>query len=335
MATLTTTELRGTVYGPLDSVELADDDVQFVTLSAFARRHRKAIIAYALVGAGIGLSVALLLPNRYTARASFVPQGRAQMAALASIAAQFGVGVPPLGGDATRTPAFYMSLLGTKSLLGTVVDQPTPLTGAGGQRVSLATYLSARGDTPGERRESAIKKLLKHMGVSVDQKAGVVSIEVQLRSAQVAQSVVAALLAQLDTFNLRTRRSQASSERRFTEGRLAEAKLELRAAENELLSFLQSNRDYRGSPQLSFMYDRLTRDVTLRQQVYTTMAQAFEQARIEEVRDTPVITIVEAPLLPARHDPAPIGQGVATGILIGLGVAVLLGRRKDRLKELA
>jgi uncharacterized protein involved in exopolysaccharide biosynthesis len=157
-----------------------------------------------------------------------------------------------------------------------------------------------------------------------------VVVEVQLREAAVSQAVARALLAQLDTFNLRTRQTQASSERRFTEGRLAEARAELRGAENDLLAFLQSNRDFRSSPQLTFLYDRLTRDVTLKQQVYTTLAQAFEQARIDEVRDTPVITVVEDPMLPARADPMPFARAISGGVVLGLALAVFLGRRKDK-----
>jgi uncharacterized protein involved in exopolysaccharide biosynthesis len=52
-------------------------------------------------------------------------------------------------------------------------------------------------------------------------------------------------------------------------------------------AFLQANRQWANSPDLTFQHDRLERDIALRQQVYTTLVQSFEQARISEVRDTP------------------------------------------------
>jgi uncharacterized protein involved in exopolysaccharide biosynthesis len=81
---------------------------------------------------------------------------------------------------------------------------------------------------------------------------------------------------------------------------------------------------------LSFVYDRLVNNVTLRQQIYTSVAQAYEQARIDEVRDTPVITVVEAPLLPAKPDPRPFFRMLVAGLLIALVVARVLGVREDR-----
>jgi uncharacterized protein involved in exopolysaccharide biosynthesis len=40
---------------------------------------------------------------------------------------------------------------------------------------------------------------------------------------------------------------------------------------------------------------RLQRQVTLRQTLYLSLAQNYESAKIEEVRNTPVITLVERP----------------------------------------
>jgi uncharacterized protein involved in exopolysaccharide biosynthesis len=137
-------------------------------------------------------------------------------------------------------------------------------------------------------------------------------------------------MSEVDSFNLKSRQSQASQERRFTEQRLTQAQADKRQAEDELQAFLQRNRDFRSSPQLSFAYDRLADNVSLRQQLYTTLAQSYEQARIEEVRDTPVITIVEPPMLPARPDPRPFGRAIAVCVLLALVVARFTAVRQDR-----
>ena len=104
-------------------------------------------------------------------------------------------------------------------------------------------------------------------------------------------------------FNLLTRQTRAGAERRFVEARLQEAADSLRLVENRHKAFLQANRDFRNSPQLKFENDRLERDVQFQQQLYTSLAQSFEQARIDEVRNTPVITVLEPPDLPASPDP--------------------------------
>jgi uncharacterized protein involved in exopolysaccharide biosynthesis len=56
--------------------------------------------------------------------------------------------------------------------------------------------------------------------------------------------------------------------------------------------------------------------------VYTSLAQAYEQAKIEEVRDTPVLSIVVPPSLPAKGDSRDLAK---RGIVLTVFFAVLGG----------
>ena len=127
------------------------------------------------------------------------------------------------------------------------------------------------------------------------------------------------------------RQTRARAERTFAEGRQAEALAELRAAESDLLEFLTTNRDVTGSPALVARRERLQREVTMRQTVYTSLRQSYEQSRLEEVRDTPTITVVEDALLPARPDSRKLLQKLvlasAIGLLLGGFLALVLARR--------
>src|SRR5690606_3331984 len=65
----------------------------------------------------------------------------------------------------------------------------------------------------------------------------------------------------------------------------------------------------------------LTAEVSLRRQLVLSLAQAYEQARIEEVRNTPVISMLAAPVRPPQPDPRGLvlktGAAVAVGIILG------------------
>ena len=65
------------------------------------------------------------------------------------------------------------------------------------------------------------------------------------------------------------------------------------------------------------MHDGLQREVMLRQSVLTTLVQSYEQARISEVRDTPVITVLYTPFVPAGPDDLRLELVVALGLLAG------------------
>jgi uncharacterized protein involved in exopolysaccharide biosynthesis len=150
-------------------------------------------------------------------------------------------------------------------------------------------------------------------------------MRVSASSAALAQQLNQRLLQLLGDFNQRRRQSRASEERRFAEERLATVKAELRVAEDRLQTFLQSNRDYQNSPPLVFTYERLQADVVLLRQVVMTLQQSAEQSKIEEVRDTPTITLVENSSLPVRPDSRGILKfaliGVVLGSFLGIGIA--------------
>jgi uncharacterized protein involved in exopolysaccharide biosynthesis len=128
----------------------------------------------------------------------------------------------------------------------------------------------------------------------------------------------------VSAFNLTTRQSQAATERAFVEARVHAAEVELDTAEDALRAFLEANRDFSNSPMLQFQFEGLTRDVGLRQSVLTTLVQSYEQARISEVRDTPVITVLQAPYLPPGPDERRFLLVAALGIVLGGVMGVVL-----------
>ena len=66
----------------------------------------------------------------------------------------------------------------------------------------------------------------------------------------------------------------------------------------------------------------------MRQEVVTSLTQSYEQARIEEVRNTPVITVLEPPELPVIPDQRGLLRSAILGLLLGglVGVLAALGR---------
>jgi uncharacterized protein involved in exopolysaccharide biosynthesis len=176
----------------------------------------------------------------------------------------------------------------------------------------------------------------------LDRPSSVVTIQVETDNPQLSAGIAQRILDLLNRFNLETRQSQAAAERRFTERRLAEAKLELLEVENRLQAFLEINRDLGTSPLLRFRQQRLEREVEIRQAVVSALAQNYEQARIDEVRDIPLITIVEAPVARALPDSRMVllrgvlalVAGALLGSLLAFFMAFVRASRTDTAHEL-
>lgn len=277
---------------------------------------------------GTATAVITLLSHRtYTSATSFLPQsGDGSLSRLAGLAAQFGVAVP--GQNPGQSPEFYADLATAGAVLGPIVEHRFEgLVPPDEGPPTLVHLLRARGRDSAARREDAIKRLRRELIVTVDGKTSVVVLGVETRWPALSQAVARRIVDAIIDFDLHVRQTRATAERQFTESRLAEAKAELREAEDRLQGFLVRNRQYRESPGLQFEYERLSREVTARQQVYTELDRAYEQARIEEVRNTPRVTVIEPPEVPARPNSRRLVlrvllAGIA-GLFLGLGAALL------------
>ena len=290
----------------------------------------------------VALVIVLLTPRRYLASASFVASEPSSMSsslgALGSVAAQLGI--PALSAvassSASTSAQFYGDLLTSRELLRAVVttryDAGTAtLNGGKPFRGTLVDYLEPRGKTATDSLVDAITRLTANvLSVSVDRTTGIVRLGVRTTNRMLSAQVARRLLELVNDFNLRRRQTQAGAERDFGRARTAAARDTLRNAAAQLAAFRASNIDFSRSPRLTAREAELQREVALSQQIYTTVAQRYELAVIESVRNTPVISVLDAPegLVEARpRYTVFIVLGVGTfGLLLAIFVALYAER---------
>lgn len=305
-----------------------DRQVSFFDLACALLRWRRTISVLGLVGGALGLLLGLMSARVYVSNATFIPQGSEAAASggvLAAAASQFGIGMPSSG--PAWGPSVYVELLNSQALLEPVALDTVAVAEEGGRRAAIMDLLKVKAPTTARRTYLAVLALSKIVTASEDKKIGAVKLSVKTRWPSVSLALAEHLIRGVNQFNLATRKSQASAERQFAEVQAGEAESALRNAEDGLQQFLQRNRAIEDSPELRFARDRLQREVALRQQVYTSLLQSREEARIREVRDTPVLTMLEDPRLPvigeARRSLQKGVLGVFLGAIIGMLVASL------------
>lgn len=279
-------------------------------------RSRRGILAGALAGALLALVVGLVSDRKWASNSSFMPESRRLPSNISGLAAQFGINVP--GGEMGQSPTFYADLATSREILGRLVDQRYRYQAdSGAVDGTLVEIYRPKGRTPALRRENAIRELEKHVSATPNTRTGVIRLSVLEKDAELAFLINSRLLALLDEFNRLRRRSQASEERAFAGTQAKNAQQALLVVENRLQQFFTRNRDYRNSPDLTFQQERLASEVSMRQQIYASLTQAAEQAKLEEVRDTPVLTIVESPFHPIRPQSRQFALKIAFGIAFG------------------
>jgi uncharacterized protein involved in exopolysaccharide biosynthesis len=308
----------------------ADDSaVTLPWLLATLLRGRRLIIGVTLAGMAYAVTTALLKKPAYTSEFSFIPSSGNDQArsSLASLAGQFGINVGALGGQ-TQPPQLYEDLLRTRTVLATVArDSVTDLEG---RRIPVSRFLRVRGADSAEVEESTIRALrLKVVSSSVAARTtGAVTVRARTGSPRASLEIANKLLEGLNQFNRVTRQSQATEERRFAEARLDSARRALRSIDDSLQQFLQGNRQFSSASRLRFEQERLESEQALQRDLVRGLSQQAEEARLREVRDMPVVTMIERPSLPVLRDPMGRVRSlfVATVLSFFLGVVIVLAR---------
>ena len=290
-----------------------DDEISLWEVLSVLLRRRRVIILSTLGLGALAVAFALLRAASFTTAASFRPQGsEAPQSQLVALASQFGMAI---GGGDELSPAFYEELLTSREILLTAAESGYDVDGSS---VRLPDLLEIREETADLRSNEVVEWLRESaLSVRTGRATGIVTFAVTTDWPALSFQIADRLLAEVSRFNLETRQSQAASERAFIEGRVENARDDLQAAEDELQQFLQANRQFENSPELRFQYERLQRNVSLQQQVYTTLVQSFEQARIAEVRDTPVLTVLQPPFMPPGPDERQLTLFLALGLALG------------------
>lgn len=297
------------------------------------RRAANAAIYTAPLAAAVGAAIALLIPSHYLSTAAFVAEAQdtrsLASSGLGALAGQFGISAG-LGG--AQAPVYYADLLESRSILDPILDIPTTtMTDTVPQ--PLLDRLRIKSRDPQWRRERGVAKLRAALRISPDAKTSVVSLAVDARDPVLAFQIAQALLASLDRFNVSVRRSRARNERDFLEGRVTAAQDDLHVAEEALEGFLAKNRgDTRSSPSLAFRELGLRRKLDMTAARFVDLQRQLDQARVQEVRDTPAITVLDRPNVPARRYRPRRKQVTLVALILGMVGAYALSRLASVIK---
>jgi uncharacterized protein involved in exopolysaccharide biosynthesis len=305
------------------AVAYYDDQDSVLSSANVLLRRRRLIVRLATLGAAIGLTWGLLSPRLYMSSASFIPQQDTDApSGAAALASQFGIRVA--GTNGPWGPAMYAALLRSRALLEPMLFDTVTVVEEGRRRSLVIDLLRVNDETGPKRIKKAVEALTDMIAAREENRLGAVQVEVTTRWPSVSEQVAQRLLQRVNLFNFQIRKSQATAERQFVEGQTREAEISLREAENRLQDFLSRNRAIGNSPELSFERDRLQREVNSQQSLYTSWLQRREDARIREIRDIPVITVLEQPEVPTEREARGTVKRFLFGGLLGATIGVVI-----------
>lgn len=303
--------------GSRDGTNLFSLDVAWLRSLFNIRRYLPVLL---LAGLG-GAALAFVWPAKYTAEVLLLIDKSSDASSLLSLAADQGLPVQGLLGSSgsANNGYAYVELLQSRALLESVLRTPIP----GGRVTYLDKFAPAMRD-PSERMAVGVRKLRRSLSARFDLRSGTITMFLKGRDQHTTEQVANLLVTELAKFNIEVRATNARNTSAFIEERLADSKRSLADSEARLASFDEANARIGNSPGLRLQLKRLERDVRLNEGTFELLSRQLELARIQEKREAPVFTVVDAGLVSQKPGKVNPFVGAVVGIIFSIIALFLL-----------
>ena len=261
---------------------------------------KKQFLIFNGVVAVLAIIVLLLFAKPYyTSTVSILPEYGNQssvMSSLSGLASMAGINI----GDINPNE-IYQKIIFSEKVIKSVAYQKY-LTEEYKDSVNLIDYFeieTTNEDKPKnwqerEKFHEVYKKLTsKLIKTDIDRITTVLSITVKMPEPGLSAEVVNTLVLSLNKYVTTERQSFARDQSDYLYHRINQVQDSLKYNEEKLKEFREKNRAINNSPQLLLEQSRLLRKVEIAQSVFIELTKQYELVKLEEVKDTPIVNVME------------------------------------------
>ncbi len=292
------------------------------------------ILIYIVFIVTIGMFLYLLLfADEIYESSSKIKSSKASQNQIMGIASQFGFNVP------TNDPEevwISLDVLRSRNLARKMLSYKfnSKLYGQDRTLFEILTYDLNKNDFDKSTLESlAIDRFQSIFVASENISSSIYTLRVRTGEASLSMNINKQIINELENNQRQYVKIKSTKTKQFIQERILETEKILRNAEEDLKKFRTRNRRIENSPSLLLEQQRLTREVAVLIGVFTTLKQQLENAKIDEVKESEYLIIIEDPEIP-RDRVSPKKKNLMlmafiSGIALGMIVSVLLHVNKN------
>jgi len=291
--------------------------------------ERKKLIKYFIVSFFIFALISFLIPKRYQSTLKVFPnQNENNISSLGQLAQGFGLA----GGNSSSFP---ISDIASSNLILDQIYYSSFETSEGEitnlKEILYRPILSFIQKKKEEELEKflTLEKFKDRLSISYDRIANITSISVTLEDPNVAKQVLDLFYSELSLYINESINYAASYERNFIEKRILTVKNELSVAEGDVEAFLNENKSIQDSPLLLKRYNGFLRELAVKESAYIVLRQELEIAKINEVKNTLKIFILEEPKVAVKKNFPPRLLFSLSGSIISILIILYRMRRRE------
>ena len=240
---------RAPIVPKAGKIEGPREETSLLAFLSIILNHRRLIAVCSVLGMLAFSIFAASQANLYLSRASFIVKGARTPAQLPGGAAALGVTLAAAQ-DFSQSIVFYSDLVKAKAIILRVAEKSYATVDSKGVKRPLYEIFGIKAKSPRAGAVLAAQRLFPVVSSMTYSRSGTVGIAVQASDPLLAQQIATNILYELDQYSKTRRHAQAVDERKFIEGLVSDARVQLARAEDEIGSFLRDNREYQNAPQL-------------------------------------------------------------------------------------
>ena len=254
-----------------------------------------------------------------------LPENTTVLSGIAGLASQFGVNVPQGGKTDLSSPSLFPDLITSRTFAERILDKSF-YTAAYGRELPLLAILTYGEDAPKLGRDTLIQNAVgAFRGMVTFGNEGPFSVlTIKAGEPRFACDLNKVVLDELQEIHRFFKSRQLNEKTSFIVNRIKSVEDDLERSEQTLKSFREQNLQI-SSPSLQLTQERLTRDVEIQKNIFLTLKQQLELAKIEEVQEASVIQILDGPQVPLRPSNKNLKLNILMAGIVGLGLGILLG----------
>lgn len=251
-----------------------------VYFAAIALTHWKSLVAITILGGALGLASSYLIPPTYTATTSFIPPQPQQSGAAAALASLGSLSSLVGGGAVKSSGDQFVSLLQSVRVSDRIIDRFKLM-----QDYDVDLWFKAR------------KELAKNVRINLGKKDGIISIEVDASSPQMAADMANQYVDELRRLNSELALTEAQQRRVFFETQLKKTKSDLADAQAQLENSGVNGGAIKAEPKAAAdIYAKLKAELTTAQIKLQAMRSNLSDTSAEVKQQMSVIAALDSEL---------------------------------------
>jgi len=262
----------------------------------------------------------------------------------AGLAAQFGIAMPT---GQSESKWVYPEIIKSRTLARSMLKRKFDTNKFGPQKslLQILTYGNKAPETSLDILEvMAVDGFLEMIDISEDIKTAILTLSINASEPKLAAEINRVLIDELDTHQRKYNKAKTSDTKQFIEERIIDIEKELMVSEENLKVFMDRNRRIENSPALQLEQQRFGREVAVLTGVFTTLKQQLETTKIEEVKESDYVIVLDSPEVPLKRSKPNKKLMVILAGILGLGLGTTLAfireyaansdkKEKDKMSE--